>query len=84
MAKAVQAGKTLKYSPQSPNLTTALLRARQTSRVLVRQTQADRQSKKPNPGSKEKRVCFCMPRTDTCIFRSEQIPPTVRLAIKSS
>lgn len=52
MAKAVQVGKTLKYSPQSPKLTAALLRARQMSRELVRQTQADRQSKKLIPDTK--------------------------------
>lgn len=40
------------YSPQSPKLMAARLGARQTSRELVRQTQADRQSKKLAPGSK--------------------------------
>lgn len=41
------------------------------SRVLVRQTQVNRQSKKPSTGNKGRRVCFCMPRTDTHGSRSE-------------
>lgn len=37
-----QPGKTLKYSSQSPKLMAVILGARQTSRALIRQTQADR------------------------------------------
>lgn len=58
----------------------ALLEARRHLSLRQSAGQADRQSKRLNPGSKGRRVCFCMPRADTCISRSEQILPTVRQA----